>query len=74
MKKTEYFTSSSVQFNNLNNAVIDAKKKRDAFLIENKEQIAKIDSEDIKVVSGNPANNYLQNVMVIIRLTFYPKQ
>lgn len=74
MKKTEYFTSSSVRFNDLNNAVQDAKKKRDTFLIENKEQIAKIDSEDIKVVSGNPANNYLQNVMVIIRLTFYPKQ
>ncbi|MEY8848307.1 hypothetical protein AB9K26_05810 [Psychroserpens sp. XS_ASV72] len=74
MKKTEYFTSSSVRFNELNNAVEDAKKKRDAFIAENKLQIAKIDSEDIKVVSGNPANNYLQNVMVIIRLTFYPKQ
>lgn len=74
MKKTEYFTSSSVRFNDLNNAVEDAKKKRDSFLNENEEKIAKIESEDIKVVSGSPANNYLNNVMVIIRLTFYPKQ
>jgi len=74
MKKTEYFTSEHQMFTSLDVCVEDAKLKRDNFLEENKEIIAKIDSEDIKVISGNPSNNHLHNVMVIIRLTYYPKQ
>ncbi|MEN8185492.1 MAG: hypothetical protein ABFR05_00025 [Bacteroidota bacterium] len=76
MKKTEYFTSINGTFNaaGLKTCVDDAKVKRDDFLAENKSLIGKIDSEDIKIISGNPSNNHINNVMVVIQLTYYPKK
>lgn len=75
MKKTEYFASNHSAFSGqgLETCIQIAKQKRDAFFEENKEAIAKIDREDIKVVAGNPANNYINNVMVIIQVTYYTK-
>jgi len=75
MKRTEYFASNNAAFNGqgLETCIKEAKQKRDVFLEENKENIAKIDSEDIKVVSGNPSNNHIKNVMVIIQVTYYTK-
>lgn len=75
MKKTEYFASNHGAFNGqgLETCIENAKQKRDVFFEENKEIIAKIDREDIKVVSGNPSNNYINNVMVIIQVTYYTK-
>ncbi|MDG1315156.1 MAG: hypothetical protein P8P29_06510 [Flavobacteriaceae bacterium] len=75
MKKTEYFASNHAAFNGpgLESCIQSAKQKRDTFFEENKETIAKIDSEDIKVVAGNPSNNHIKNVMVIIQVTYYTK-
>lgn len=76
MKKTEYFTSINAAYSaaGLKSCVDDAKAKRDTFLEENKSLIMKIDSEDIKIITGNPSNNHIHNVMSVIMLTYYTEQ
>ena len=71
MKKTEYFTSPNSGVAQIEAAIDAAKGKRDAWLEENKNSIAKIDREDIKMTTWN-ANN--QHVFVTILLTYYPKK
>ena len=70
MKKTEYFTSPNSGTQQIETAISVAKTKRDTWLEENKNSIAKIDREDIKVTVWNVNNN---NVFVTILLTYYPK-
>ncbi len=71
MKKTEYFTGPNHQMQQLETAIQTAKDKRDVFLEENAKNIAKIDSEDIKITPWNGNNGH---VFVTIRLTYYPKK
>jgi len=74
MKKTVYFTSDNKNNNGYNWTQIDkgiksAVTKRDLFLQENEKLIGKIDNEDISFVTMQ--NN--QVVMIVIKLTYYPK-
>lgn len=69
MKKTEYFTGVNHGVNQLETAIKTAIVKRDAFLEKNKDLIAKIDDENIIItVTSN------QNVIPVIKLTYYPKK
>ncbi len=70
MKKTEYFTSPNSTMQQIEIAIDAAKQKRDSWLERNKNSIAKVDREDIKMSIWN-ANN--QHVFVTILLTYYPK-
>lgn len=68
MKKTIYFTGTNHQTQQLEQAIKTATDKRDSFLEENKNVIAKIDSEEIIITSWNGSNN---NVIPTIKLTYY---
>lgn len=67
MKKTEYFTSSGKQ----SSIVVESvKTQRDAFLERNADNIARIDNEDIKIITYGQQNTQF---FIIIQLTYYPK-
>ena len=70
MKKTVYFTGVNHQSQQLEAAIKTATDKRDAWLTNNKDEIGKIDYEDIKITTWN-ANN--TNVIATILLTYYSK-
>lgn len=69
MKKTVYFTSKNHAAQNTEQAIQDAVNKREAWLTENKDIVAKIDNEDLKFSNWNNG----QHVFAIILLTYYPK-
>ncbi len=71
MKKTVYFTGVNHSTAQLDTAIKTATDKRDAFLKENENNIAKIESEDIIFTTWNSNN---ANVMPTIKLTYYPKK
>lgn len=71
MKKTMYFTGTNHNTGQLEQAIKTATDKRDIFLKENKENIAKIDSEEIIITAWNGNNG---NVIPTIKLTYYSKQ
>lgn len=75
IKKTKYFASNHKSFNEkgLEDCIYTAEQKRDDFFEENKENIAKIDREDIKLINGNAGNSYIQYIMVVIQVTYYTK-
>ena len=54
---------------NLEGAIRSSTDKRDNWLAENQNLIAKIEKEDIKIVPWNSNNG---NVFVVIQLTYYP--
>lgn len=67
MKKTVYFKETCV-WNNPVQIIDQIIKQKDVFLETNKDEIAKIDSEDLKVYAvGNNHN------VCIIKLTYYAK-
>lgn len=68
MKKTVYFTSANTGIQQLETAINDAVAKKDAFLVENKNDIVKIDNEDLKITQWQ--NAY---VFATILLTYYTK-
>jgi hypothetical protein len=70
MKKTVYFTGVNHNTGQLETAIKTATDKRDTFLKENENNIAKIESEDIIITTWNGNNS---NVMPTIKLTYYPK-
>lgn len=69
MKRTIYFTAPNHNIQELEVAVQNAVKKRDIWINENRNIIAKIDNEDIKITPWG--NSY---VVVTILLTYYPKE
>ncbi len=71
MKKTVYFTGVNHNIGQLETAIKTATDKRDAFLKENENNIAKIESEDIIITTWNSNHG---NVMPTIKLTYYPKK
>lgn len=71
MKKTVYFTSKNQAAQQVEIAIQEAITKRDSWLSQNNNIIAKIDNEDIKFMNWNSAN---QHVIVTILLTYYPKK
>lgn len=70
MKKTEYFTGVNHRTDQLELAIKSATDKRDSFLESNKDKIAKIDSEEIILITWQGHN---QNVIPTIKLTYYTK-
>lgn len=68
MKKTKYFIGRLFNIGDLEKSIKSATEKRDAWLKENEKQIAKIDNEDIKIISSG------NNAIAIIQLTYYPKE
>lgn len=67
MKKTEYFKKMCT-YNNAVQVIDQIIVRRDTFLENNKEHIAKVDSEDLRVDSvGN------NQAVCIVRLTYYLK-
>jgi hypothetical protein len=68
MKKTVYFTGQQQNSTELDRAITLAVEKRDEFLADLSNNVAKIDSEDIKIVV---LNNSVVNA--VIQLTYFPK-
>jgi len=68
MKKTEYFTGVNHNVNSLETAIKTATDKRDTFIKDNKDIIAKIDCEDIIITMTQN-----QNLIPVIKLTYFPK-
>lgn len=71
MKKTVYFTGVNYNTAQLEAAIKTATDKRDAFLKENENNIAKIENEEIIITTWNGSNT---NVIPTIKLTYYPQK
>lgn len=71
MKRTVYFTEPgnhpTSQIKTIIKKITD---RRDDWLRENENIIGRIDSEDIKIVPWNGNNQY---IIIVIKLTYYPK-
>lgn len=67
LKKTIYFTGDLYNVSDLDPAIYSATKKRDKFIEENFNFIAKIENEALHIIQSNNA----QYINVAVQLNYY---